>query len=115
MYLRCSWIVMERMSRPSFFGRLESEEHGIQHTGDNLTGEGDGDDEQIIVNLDQVGDAIQQVFFVVNIYTPQRTFAQVAEPFCRVVDNASGAELCRYALRCRWREWPHHCQNRPRG
>jgi tellurium resistance protein TerZ len=82
-----------------FFGRLESEEHGIQHTGDNLTGEGEGDDEQIIVNLDQVGSHIQQVFFVVNIYTPQRTFMQVAEPFCRVVDNSSGAELCRYALR----------------
>merc|ERR1711879_561733 len=82
-----------------FFGRLESEHHGIQHTGDNLTGEGEGDDEQIIVNLDQVGSSIQQVFFVVNIYTPHRTFAQVAEPFCRVVDNSTGAELCRYALR----------------
>merc|ERR1712048_117634 len=55
--------------------------------------------EQIIVNLDQIGASIQQVFFVVNIYTPHRTFMQVAEPFCRVVDNSSGAELCRYALR----------------
>jgi len=82
-----------------FFGRLESEGHGIQHTGDNLTGEGDGDDEQIVVNLDQIGNSIQQVFFVVNIYTPHRSFAQVAEPFCRVIDNSSGAELCRYALR----------------
>merc|ERR1712100_52996 len=82
-----------------FFGRLESEEHGIQHSGDNLTGEGEGDDEQIIVNLDRIGDSIQQVFFVVNIYTPHKNFMQVAEPFCRVVDNASGAELCRYALR----------------
>merc|ERR1711988_1862810 len=67
--------------------------------GDNLTGEGEGDDDQIIVNLDRVGDSIQQIFFVVNIYTPHRTFMQVAEPFCRVVDNASGAELCRYALK----------------
>jgi len=82
-----------------FFGRLESEEHGITHTGDNLTGEGDGDDEQIIVNLDQIGSSIQQVFFVVNIYTPHKNFLQVAEPFCRIVDNSSGAELCRYALR----------------
>merc|ERR1711941_246405 len=82
-----------------FFGRLESEEHGIQHTGDNLTGEGDGDDEQILVNLDQIGHAVKQVFFVVNIYTPQKTFSQVAKPFCRVVDNASGSELCRYSLR----------------
>jgi len=82
-----------------FFGRLESEEHGIQHTGDNLTGEGDGDDEQILVNLDRIGGAVQQVFFVVNIYTPQKTFNQVAEPFCRVIDNNTGSELCRYSLR----------------
>merc|ERR1719386_563946 len=82
-----------------FFGRLESEEHGIEHTGDNLTGEGDGDDEQIIAHLDRIGKNVQQIFFVVNIYTPHRTFAQVAEPFCRVVDDASGAELCRYKLR----------------
>jgi tellurium resistance protein TerZ len=81
------------------FGRIESEEHGIQHTGDNLTGEGEGDDEQIIVNLETIGDSIQQIFFVVNIYTPHKNFMQVAEPFCRVVDNSSGAELCRYELR----------------
>jgi len=82
-----------------FFGRLESELHGIQHTGDNLTGEGDGDDEQIIANLDRIGDAVCQVYFVVNIYTPRKTFAQVAEPFCRVVDQSSGSELCRYSLK----------------
>eukprot|EP00427_Karlodinium_veneficum_P060114 CAMPEP_0169396348 /NCGR_PEP_ID=MMETSP1017-20121227/51292_1 /TAXON_ID=342587 /ORGANISM="Karlodinium micrum, Strain CCMP2283" /LENGTH=189 /DNA_ID=CAMNT_0009500725 /DNA_START=18 /DNA_END=584 /DNA_ORIENTATION=+ len=82
-----------------FFGRLESEEHGIQHTGDNLTGAGDGDDEQIIVPLERVGAIVQQVFFVVNIYSPGKTFRQVAEPYCRVVDEATGSELCRYALR----------------
>jgi tellurium resistance protein TerZ len=82
-----------------FFGRLESELHGIQHTGDNLTGEGDGDDEQILVNLDRIGDSVKQIFFVVNIYTPQKTFNQVAEPFCRILDNSSGSELCRYSLR----------------
>merc|ERR1719498_1292494 len=100
--LDVSAVLMDRDGKDVeavFFGRLESEEHGIQHTGDNLTGEGEGDDEQIIVNLEQIGQNIQQVFFVVNIYTPHRTFMQVAEPFCRVVDNASGAELCRYALR----------------
>merc|ERR1712023_626742 len=82
-----------------FFGRLESEEHGIQHTGDNLTGEGEGDDEQIIVNLDRIGRRCQSIFFVVNIYTANKSFRQVAEPYCRVVDEASGSELCRYALR----------------
>jgi len=82
-----------------FFGRLESESHGIQHTGDNLTGKGNGDDEQILVNLDRIGDSVQQIFFVVNIYTPQKTFSQFAEPFCRILDNSSGSELCRYSVR----------------
>jgi len=82
-----------------FFGRLESEEHGIRHTGDNLTGEGEGDDEQIVVQLDHIGEKVRQVFFVVNIYTSGRNFMEVANPFCRIVDDASGSELCRYALR----------------
>merc|ERR1712107_722113 len=87
-----------------FFGRLESELHGIRHTGDNLTGEGDGDDEQIVVNLAQVGSMVQQVVFVVNIYSKGITFSQVANPYCRVVDNSSGAELCKYSLRDAGRE-----------
>ncbi|CAK0837065.1 unnamed protein product [Prorocentrum cordatum] len=87
-----------------FFGRLESEQHGIEHTGDNLTGEGEGDDEQINVRLDKIGPNVEQVVFVVNIYTQNKTFQQVAEPFCRVVDAADGSELCRYALRDAGRE-----------
>lgn len=83
----------------AFFGRLELLEHGIRHTGDNLTGEGDGDDETIIVDLSRVGRNVEQVFFVVNIYTQRRTFAQVANPYCRVVDAGCGSELCRYSLK----------------
>jgi len=82
-----------------FFGRLNSEIHGIRHTGDNLTGEGEGDDEQISLQLDRIGQQVQQIFFVVNIYTSGRRFSQVANPFCRIVDDSSGSELCRYALR----------------
>lgn len=82
-----------------FWGRLRSEQHGVEHSGDNLTGKGDGDDEQIVVHLDNVGPEVEHIFFVVNICTPQMTFLQVANPFCRVVDSASGAELCRYMLR----------------
>mmetsp|Transcript_24504 Transcript_24504/g.64668 ORF Transcript_24504/g.64668 Transcript_24504/m.64668 type:complete len:463 (-) Transcript_24504:394-1782(-) len=85
-----------------FFGNLEAQ--GVKHSGDNLTGEGDGDDEQIMVNLNLVGPRVQQICFVVNIYTPKRTFAQVANPFCRVVDEACGSELCRYSLREAGRE-----------
>lgn len=82
-----------------FFGRLESEEHGIKHTGDNLTGVGEGDDEQIVLRLAQIGPRVQSVVFVVNIYTKGKTFAQVANPYCRVVDDSSGQELCHYKLR----------------
>jgi len=82
-----------------FFGRLESMAHGLRHTGDNLTGEGEGDDEQIVVDLGRIGQAVQQIVFVVNVYTPHRNFTQVAQPFCRIVDDASGSELCRYMLR----------------
>merc|ERR1719362_1005811 len=82
-----------------FFGRPESEAHGVRHTGDNLTGEGEGDDEQISAQLDGIGPQVQQVFFVVNFYTSGRNFSQVANPFCRIVDDSSDSELCRYALR----------------
>jgi len=51
------------------------------------------------VLLDQIGSKVQQVFFVVNIYTRGRSFSQVAQPFCRVVDDSDGSELCRYCLR----------------
>lgn len=81
-----------------FFGRLESLEHGIKHTGDNLTGEGDNDDEQITVNLSAVGSCVSQIVFVINIYTARTTFQQVANPYCRVVDNSISSELCRYSL-----------------
>jgi len=87
-----------------FFGRPASEEHGIEHTGDNLTGEGEGDDEQIIVNLSKIGPQVQQVFFVVNIYSPGRSFGQVANPYCRVVDGSSSSELCKYSLQDAGRE-----------
>jgi tellurium resistance protein TerZ len=105
--LDVSAVLMDKEGRDLeavFFGRLESEEHGIRHTGDNLTGEGEGDDEQITVRLDQVGPKVQQVFFVVNIYTAHRTFSQVAEPFCRIIDDSDGSELCRYSLRDAGRE-----------
>jgi len=87
-----------------FFGRLESEDGSIIHSGDNLTGEGEGDDEQINCNLAMVSPRIQQVYFSINIYSPGKTFINVAAPYCRIVDCATGSELCRYCLRDAGRE-----------
>jgi len=84
---------------PVYYGRLKSDKHGITHTGDNLTGEGDGDDEQIKVALLKIGANVQQVFFIVNIYSQGKTFKRVANPYCRVVDDDSGQELCNFKLR----------------
>lgn len=84
-----------------FFGNLDG--HGLQHSGDNLTGEGDGDDETISVDLLQVPNWCQHIYFCVNIYSRGFTFAAVANPYCRILD-AGGDELARYELREAGRE-----------
>lgn len=70
---------------------------GVHHTGDNLTGEGDGDDETITVNLTQVPQQVAQIFFVVNIYTKDVDFTFLSDASCRVLDSA-GSELARFGL-----------------
>jgi tellurium resistance protein TerZ len=67
----------------------------VVHTGDNLTGEGSGDDEQIRVYLSKLGPTVAQLFFCLNVYTEGRTFANVANPYCRVLDDHNN-ELCLY-------------------
>ena len=79
-----------------FFGNTE--QFGVQHSGDNLTGEGSGDDEVIKVNLAKIPDTVAQMIFSVNIYTPNVTFDQVANAYCRVCSE-DGSELARYVLR----------------
>eukprot|EP00929_Paragymnodinium_shiwhaense_P032915 TRINITY_DN18182_c0_g1_i2.p1 TRINITY_DN18182_c0_g1~~TRINITY_DN18182_c0_g1_i2.p1 ORF type:complete len:306 (+),score=64.48 TRINITY_DN18182_c0_g1_i2:150-1067(+) len=79
-----------------FFGNLKGS--GLEHTGDNLTGAGEGDDEQIKCDLARVPAHVLQIFFVVNIYTRGKTFQKVKNPYCRVVDE-SNTELARYELR----------------
>mmetsp|Transcript_130832 Transcript_130832/g.279902 ORF Transcript_130832/g.279902 Transcript_130832/m.279902 type:complete len:421 (+) Transcript_130832:82-1344(+) len=79
-----------------FFGNLEA--CGLKHSGDNLTGEGSGDDETIIVDLEAVPEWTAQIMFCVNIYEKKVSFSQVANPYCRIIDS-SGSELARYELR----------------
>ena len=84
-----------------FFNNLASPDGSIQHTGDNLTGEGEGDDEQINVNVASVPANVDKIVFPVSIYdgeTRQQNFGQVRNAFIRVVNQANGTELARYDL-----------------
>lgn len=84
-----------------YYGNLRSANGSIVHTGDNITGEGDGDDEQIIVELNLVPQEIQKLVFVVNIYDCVRRkqdFGLIENAFIRVANAASNQELVRYNL-----------------
>lgn len=80
-----------------YFGQLRSKDGSITHTGDNRTGDGDGDDEQIIVDLSRVPNHVTALVFTVNNYTGQ-DFSQVENAFCRLVDKSNNQEIARYNL-----------------
>lgn len=84
-----------------FFNNLKSPDGSVEHTGDNLTGEGDGDDEALTVNLAGVPPEVDKIVFPVSIYDADgrgQAFGQVRNAFIRVVNRADGAELVRYDL-----------------
>ncbi len=83
-----------------WFSHLKSNDGSIIHTGDNLTGHGDGDDEQISVDLSKVPSTVETLVFTVNSYRGQ-TFDQVDNCFCRLFENNNGTEtvLCEYKLK----------------
>ncbi|MCB5180910.1 TerD family protein [Streptomyces antimicrobicus] len=84
-----------------FFNNLRSPDGSVEHTGDNLTGEGEGDDEQIKVNLAGVPADVAKIVFPVSIYEAearQQSFGQVRNAYIRVVNQADNSELARYDL-----------------
>ena len=84
-----------------FYGNLEHGSGSVKHMGDNLTGEGDGDDEQIMVDLSMVPANIEKIAFTVTIYDAVKrgqNFGQVSNAFIRIVDYATGEEILRYDL-----------------
>ncbi len=84
-----------------YFGNLKHSSGAIVHTGDNLTGDGDGDDEQILVDLTAVPAVYDKLVFVVNIYdckSRKQDFGMIANAFIRICDERTGEEFCRYNL-----------------
>ncbi|MEV4433210.1 TerD family protein [Streptomyces sp. NPDC049555] len=84
-----------------FFNNLKSPDGSVEHTGDNLTGEGEGDDETIKVNLAAVPADVAKIVFPVSIYEAearQQSFGQVRNAYIRVVNQADNTELARYDL-----------------
>ncbi|MFC5664086.1 TerD family protein [Kitasatospora misakiensis] len=84
-----------------FYNNLKSPEGSVEHTGDNLTGDGDGDDEVVLVNLDLVPPQVDKVVFPVSIYDAEnrgQNFGQVRNAYIRVVNSLDGQEIARYDL-----------------
>ncbi|MER8088429.1 TerD family protein [Streptomyces sp. NPDC094048] len=84
-----------------FYNNLTSPDGAVRHTGDNTTGEGDGDDEQLLVDLDRLDEKTRQIVFTVSIHDAQnrgQNFGQVEDAYIRVLDNLTGREMCRYEL-----------------
>ena len=84
-----------------YFGNLEHKSGAIKHMGDNLTGEGEGDDEQIFVDLDKIPSRYDKLIFVVNIYKGverDQHFGMIKNAYIRIIDNDTREELCRFNL-----------------
>lgn len=84
-----------------YYGNLTSPCGSVRHSGDNLTGEGEGDDEQIMVDLARVPADVHRLVFVVNIYDCERRkqhFGMIRNAFIRVVNATNNQELCKFNL-----------------
>lgn len=80
-----------------YFGKLTILNGAVKHSGDNLTGEGGGDDEVIVVDLGRLPQEVTALVFTVNSFSGQK-FTEVAKAYCRLIDAASGEELVRFDL-----------------
>ncbi|MEV0478729.1 TerD family protein [Streptomyces prunicolor] len=80
-----------------YFGKLSILNGAIKHSGDNLTGEGGGDDEVIVVDLGRIPENVTGLVFTVNSFSGQK-FTEVAKAYCRLLDAATGEELVRFDL-----------------
>jgi len=84
-----------------FFGNLQHKSGTVKHMGDNLTGAGEGDDEQIIADLADIPSEYDKIVIVVNIYQAVKRnqhFGMIQNAFIRIIDGKNNKELCRYNL-----------------
>lgn len=84
-----------------FYNNLKSPDEAVIHTGDNLTGDGDGDDEQIKIDLNKINASVKEICIVVTIHDSEirkQNFGQVRNSFIRIVDDSDNVELVKYEL-----------------
>ena len=84
-----------------YYGNLRHSSGAVQHQGDNLTGGGEGDDEQIMVDLSKLPSNVYKLVFVVNIYDAgvrNQHFGMIRNAFIRIVDMSNRTEICRFNL-----------------
>lgn len=84
-----------------FYNNLKSPDEAVIHTGDNLTGDGDGDDEQIKIDLNKINASVKEICIVVTIHDSEsrkQNFGQVRNSFIRIVDDSNNVELVKYEL-----------------
>jgi tellurium resistance protein TerD len=84
-----------------FFNNLKSPDDAVIHTGDNLTGDGDGDDEQIKIDLTKINPSVKEICIVVTIHeaeTRKQNFGQVRNSYVRIVDDSNNTEIVKYEL-----------------
>jgi tellurium resistance protein TerZ len=98
--LDASCVLFDESNKPIdfvWFRQLRSRDGSIQHTGDNRTGAGEGDDEQIVVDLASVPASVKSLVFTVNSFTGQ-SFAQVENAYCRIINASDNKEIAKYNL-----------------
>ncbi|MDY0134086.1 MAG: TerD family protein [Atribacterota bacterium] len=93
----CLMFDGDRMTDVVWFRQLKSKDGSIVHSGDNRTGDGDGDDETINVDLNRVPANVTALIFTVSNFTGQN-FSQVENAYCRLVDLSNNSEIAKYNL-----------------
>lgn len=84
-----------------YYNNLISPDKSVEHTGDNLTGEGDGDDETINIEINKIDSSIEEIVFIVNIYEAmerKQNFGQVSNAFIRLYNIETNEEIAKYDL-----------------